>query len=122
MLATNFFAAVVTNRGPVRLWLPTTNRYVMSLFALTIDRQRLIWAQSDWPAAPSNQVRFIVTPIFSQNLMDWTVGTNTYSFTVTNAVELGTNNFVRWSASAVRDDFTPKAVQFDDTTMQMFPP
>lgn len=119
--ATNFIGSVITNRGPVTFWLPPTNRYVFTLWGLAIDGQKWPIKQAEWPTAPSNQLRFISTPLFSKNLRDWTVGTNTYTFTVTNGIDYGTNLFVRWSTIAVKDDFTQKAVVFDSNTFGMFP-
>lgn len=124
LVATNFFVSVITNRGPVRFWLPPTNRYVVSLFALTADRQRWIWAQADWPAAPSNQVRFVWNLLFSDRMEkpthQWTQGDQTYSFTLTNGVNMGTNRFVRAIGTAILDDFTPKAVMLDQGTIGIF--
>lgn len=118
---TNFYQTVVTNHGPVTFWLPPTNRYVFTLWSMDAMGLRTMLQQIDWPAAPSNQLRFISTPLFSKNLRDWTVGTNTYTFTVTNGIDYGTNLFVRWSTVAVKDDFTQKAVVFDANTFWMFP-
>ena len=118
---TNFVAAIMANRGPVTLWLSPTNKYTIGLWAMFEDGLTNSAGFADWPAAPSNQVRFISTPLFSKNLRDWTVGTNTYTFTVTNGIDYGTNLFVRWSTVAVKDDFTQKAVVFDSNTFGMFP-
>lgn len=120
-LQTNFVAAIITNRGPVTLWLSPTNKYTIALWAMFRDGWTNSAGFADWPAAPSNQLRFISTPLFSKNLRDWTVGTNTYTFTVTNGIDYGTNLFVRWSTVAVKDDFTQKAVVFDSNTFGMFP-
>ena len=118
---TNSATSIITNQGPVTFWLPPTNRYVISLWGLMPDGGFCLSAQTIYPSAPSNQVRFISTPVFSANLRDWTAGTNSYSFTVTNGVDYGTNIFVRWSTAAVKDDFTQKAVVFDANTFNLFP-
>jgi len=120
-LQTNFVAAIITNRGPATLWLSPTNKYTIALWAMFRDGWTNSAGFADWPAAPSNQLRFISTPLFSKNLRDWTVGTNTYTFTVTNGIDYGTNLFVRWSTVAVKDDFTQKAVVFNSNTFGMFP-
>lgn len=116
---TNFVAAIITNRGPVTLWLSPTNKYTIGLWGMFRDGWTNAAGFADWPAAPSNQVRFIITPLFSRNLRDWQMGTNTYSFTITNGQDWGTNEFLRAAVAVVNDDFTPKAVRFDSNTYRL---
>jgi len=120
---TNSATSIVTNTGPVTFWLSPTNRYVITLWGLMKDGNMELSAQSLYPSAPSNQVRFVWNLLFSDRLEkpthQWTQGDKTYSFTLTNGVSMGTNKFVRAVGTAVLDDFTPKAVALDQNTIQI---
>lgn len=81
-------------------------------------------AQSIYPPSPSNQVRLVWSLLFSDRLekpsYQWVQGGQTYSFTLTNGVSLGTNRFARAIGTAILDDFTPKAVMLDQGTIGIF--
>lgn len=120
---TNSATSIVTNTGPVTFWLPPTNKYVITLWGLMKDGSMELSAQSVYPPNPSNQVRFVWNLLFSDRLEkpthQWTQGDQTYSFTLTNGVSIGTNKFVRAVGTAVLDDFTPKSVALDQNTIQI---
>ena len=120
---TNSATSIITNQGPVTFWLPPTNKYVISLWGMMADGGLHLSSQSIYPPNPSNQVRFVWNLLFSDRMEkpthQWTQGDQTYSFTLTNGVNMGTNKFVRAVGTAVLDDFTPKAVALDQNTIQI---
>lgn len=121
---TNSTTSIVTNTGPVTFWLPPTNRYVITLWGMMKDGSMELSAQSVYPSAPSNHVRFVWNLLFSDRIEkpthQWMQGGQTYSFTLTNGVNMGTNRFVRAIGTAIIDDFTPKAVILDQGTFGIF--
>ena len=121
---TNSATSIVTNKGPVTFWLPPTNKYVITLWGMMKDGSMELSAQSIYPPSPSNQVRLVWSLLFSDRLekpsYQWVQGGQTYSFTLTNGVSLGTNRFARAIGTAILDDFTPKAVMLDQGTIGIF--
>lgn len=121
---TNWIQSVVTNRGPVTLWLAPTSSYTIALWVLPQVGGRELLQFRQWPESPSNQVRLVWNLLFSDRIErpthQWVHGGQSYSFTLTNGASVGTNKFVRAVGSAIIDDFTPKAVIFDQCTFGIF--